>query len=67
MLVVLGLIEPHEVPEEIVAQVVFNVAGNADQHPAHPELEDGFDESHAQQQAGFLPGKPGKAREIEAG
>ena len=38
--------------KEVVAQVVFHVPRDADQDPAHPELEYGFRERDAQQQEG---------------
>ena len=44
--------EAAEVTKEVVAQVVFHIARDADQDPAHPELEDGFRERDAQQHEG---------------
>src|SRR5215472_1643580 len=39
--------------KQVVAQVIFDVTGDTNEDPAHPELENGLDQRHNQQQAGI--------------
>ena len=41
--------EPLQMSEEVVAQIEFDFARNADQNPARQELEDGFNAGNPQQ------------------
>ena len=60
---VVGVGEALQVREEIVAQVEFDVAGDADDHPARQKLEDSLDQSDGDDQQGigekFLAGHSG--------
>src|SRR5208282_6200652 len=51
---VVGVRETLEVSEEIVAQIEFDVAGNADYDPAREELEDAFGEKDADDSQGIF-------------
>ncbi len=44
--------EAHQVEKQVVAQVVFHIARDADQNPAHPELKDRHRQRDHQQQPG---------------
>ena len=60
---VVGVGEAFEVGEQIVAQIEFDVAGNADDHPARQKLEDSFGQRDGDDEQGvgekFLAGDAG--------
>src|ERR1019366_5610885 len=60
---VVGVGEALQVLEQVVAQIEFDVAGDADDHPAREELEDAFDEGDGDYEQGigqeFLAGYTG--------
>ena len=43
---IVGIGKPFQVAEEVIAQIEFNLARNADQLPAGKELEDPFGQRH---------------------